>query len=122
MSEFQQFLTEYGVGVLMTTVYNPRENGLVERWNKMLKFGVQAFTSAGKPWDDGILELLAQHRHMLSTPQGPSPAELLFGQKMRMVFEVRSPDPGHVLWTLQERGEIGDSFSSLLTKPVSKHP
>ncbi len=84
----------------MTTVYNPWENGLVEHWNKMLKFGVQAFTSTGKPWDDGILDLLAQHRHMPSTPQGPSPAKLLFGRKTCMAFEVRSPDTGHVLVTL----------------------
>ncbi len=54
-SEFQQFLTECGVHALMTTVYNPSENGLVERWNKTLKFGIQAFTSTGKQWDDGIL-------------------------------------------------------------------
>ncbi len=86
----------------------------------MLKFGVQVFTSAGKPWDDSIPELLAQHRHMSSTPQGLSPTELLFGWKTRMAFEVRPPDPGHVLLTLQERGETGHSFSTLLTKPISK--
>ncbi len=71
-SEFQQFLTEHGVHALMMTVYSPRENGLMEHWNKMLKFGVQAFVSSGKQWDDGIIELLAQHRHIPSSPQGPS--------------------------------------------------
>ncbi len=54
-SEFQQFLTEHGVHALMTTIYNPRENGLVECWNKTLKFSIQAFTSSGKQWDNGIL-------------------------------------------------------------------
>ncbi len=118
-SEFQQFLSEYGVHALITMVYNPRENGLAERWNKMLKFGVQAFTSTGRLWEDGILELLAQHRHMPSTPQGSSPAELLFGRKTRMAFEVRPQDTGHILSTLRERGETGQSFSLLLTKPIS---
>ncbi len=93
-SEFQQFLTKHGVHALMTAVYNPRENGLVVHSNKMLKFGVQAFTSTGKPWEDGILELLAQHRHIPSIPQGPSPAQLLFGRKMCTAFEVHPPSDG----------------------------
>ncbi len=118
-SEFQQFLTEYGVCALMTMVYNPQQNGLVERWNKTLKFGVQAFVFAGKLWDNGILELLAQHRHMPSMPQGPSPAELLFGRKTCMAFEVRPPDTGNVLSTLRERGEMGQSFGLSLIKPIS---
>ncbi len=32
--EFQQFLAEHGIWALMTSVYKPRENGLVEHWNK----------------------------------------------------------------------------------------
>ncbi len=61
-SKFQQFLTEYGVRALMMTIYNPRENGLVKCRNKMFKFGVQAFTSSGKQWDDGVPKLLgARH-------------------------------------------------------------
>ncbi len=120
-SEFQQFLTEYGVHGLMTTVYNPRENGLVECWNKTLKFGVQAFVASGKQWDDGMIELLAQHRHMPSSPQGPSLAQLLFGRQTHMAFEVRPPDAptGQVLVTLQEREERGHKCSSTLPKPVS---
>ncbi len=117
-SEFQQFLTEHGVHALMTTVYNPRENGLVEHWNKMLKFSAQAFTSTGKPWENGILELLAQHGHMLLTPQGPSPAQLLFGQKTCMAFEVHPMDTEHILLTLCEMGETGNKCSSMLPKPV----
>ncbi len=90
-SEFQQFLREYGVRALMASVYNPRENGLVERWNKTLKFGVQAFCSLGKKWEEGITELLSQHRHMPASAQGPSPAQILFGRKTRMAFEHAGP-------------------------------
>ncbi len=41
--EFQLFLEGGGVKDLPATVFNPRENGLVERWNRTLKKGVQAF-------------------------------------------------------------------------------
>ncbi len=87
-SEFQQFLSEYGICALMIFVYNPRENGLVERWNTTLKFSVQAFCSSGKKWEDGIPELLTQHRHMPASAPWPSPAQILFGRKMHMAFEV----------------------------------
>ncbi len=57
----------------MASVFNPQENGLVKQWNKMLKFGIQAFSSLDRPWEGGIAELLSQHHHMPSSPQGPSP-------------------------------------------------
>ncbi len=87
-AEFQLFLEEYGVIPLMAAIFNPQENGLVERWNKTLKFGIQAFCSLNWPWEDGIAELLSQHRHMPSSPQGPSPATLFFRRPTRLAFEV----------------------------------
>ncbi len=79
-AEFRQFLELKGVHLLVCSVFSPRENGLVECWNCMLKGDVQAFCSLGKPWEEGMLELLTQHCHMPATPQGPSSAELLFGR------------------------------------------
>ncbi len=68
-AEFQQFLELKGVHPIMCSIFNLRENGLVKHWNRMLKGGVQAFCSLGKPREEGMLELLAQHRHMPATPQ-----------------------------------------------------
>ncbi len=48
-AEFQLFLEEQGVKPLMASVFNPQENGLVERWNWMLKYGVQAFCASDQP-------------------------------------------------------------------------
>ncbi len=39
-AEFQLFLEEHGVVPLMAAIYNPQENGLVEQWNKMLKYRI----------------------------------------------------------------------------------
>ncbi len=54
----------------------------------MLKFWIQVFGSLDRPWEHGIAELLSQHRHMPSSPQGPSPATLFFRHPMRLAFEV----------------------------------
>ncbi len=70
------------------SVYNPRENGLVEQWNRMLKGGIQAFMVLDRPWEEGMTDHLAQHRHMPSLPQGQSPATLLLGWNTRMSFEL----------------------------------
>ncbi len=78
--KFQVFLEEAGVKGLPVANYNPWENGLVERWNKMLKEGIQAFCSASIPWEEGMMALLTQHRAMPSTPNGQSPAELFLNR------------------------------------------
>ncbi len=75
---------------MMASVLNPQENGLVERWNKMLTFGIQAFCSLDRPWEDGISELLSQHRHMPSSPQGPSPPMVFFRHPTRLTFEANT--------------------------------
>ncbi len=93
-TEFQHFLQFNGVHPIMCSIFNPQENGLVERWNHMLKGGVQAFCSLDKPWEEGMFELLAQHRHMPATPQGPFPAELLFRRHTQMALEVALPNSG----------------------------
>ncbi len=46
-TEFQHFLELNAVHPIMCSVFNLRENGLVERWNCTLKGGVQAFCSLG---------------------------------------------------------------------------
>ncbi len=91
-TEFQHFLELNGVHLIMCSIFNPQENRLVEHWNCTLKGGVQAFCSLDKPWEEGMLELLAQHCHMPATPQGPSPADLLFGRCTWMAFEVALPN------------------------------
>ncbi len=40
-SEFSAFLKRHGIAHTRSAVYNPTENGLVEVFNRVLKFGVQ---------------------------------------------------------------------------------
>ncbi len=41
-------------------------------------------------WDDGILELLTQHRSMPSEPEGKSPAEHFLNWHTQMAYEPQS--------------------------------
>ncbi len=42
--DFMFFLEQQGVHAIPVSVYNPRKNGVVECWNRMLKGGIQAFS------------------------------------------------------------------------------
>ncbi len=90
---FSSFLEEQGIKLQMASTFNPQENRLMEHWNRMLKYGVQAFCSLDRPWNDGIQALLLQHQHMPATAQGPSPATLFFRHATCLAFEiVHTPD------------------------------
>ena len=51
--EFKAFMEGNDIHHYKTAVYNPQENGAVERFNRVLKTGVQAFNADGKPWEKG---------------------------------------------------------------------
>ncbi len=88
----------HGIEHIRMSVYNPSENGLVEVFNHILKFGVQIFQThsqtsqpnclqqscASQPWKEGILELLKAFRAMLPKLGAKSPAECFF----RLDFQV----------------------------------
>ena len=66
-----------------TVVYNPQQNGIVECFNRYLKYGIQTFQAAYKPFKTGVTKLLFNYRSTSLTPNMPSPAELLFNRRIR---------------------------------------
>ena len=86
--EFTNFLMSYNVLHLRTAVYNPQGNGCVERFNRHLKTGIQAFHAQGVEWSAGVQAIIRNYRATSLTPNSKSPAELLFGRKIRLPFEV----------------------------------
>ncbi len=87
LAEFQLFLEEQGIKLLIASVFNPPENRLMECWNRTLKHEA-ALLFVGSPWNDGIQELLSQHCHMPMTVQGPSPTALFFRCPTCPAFEI----------------------------------
>ena len=59
---FEKFLAAQDIQHIRTTPYHPESNGLVERFNRVLKTGVQAFTREGLPWNEGLRQLLINYR------------------------------------------------------------
>lgn len=88
-TEFSRFLRSRDILHWRTPNYDPQRNGLVEVFNRYLKYGIQTFAAARKQFAEGINELLANFRSTAPMPNGESPAKLLFGRDMRMNYEPR---------------------------------
>ncbi len=90
--QFETFLAQRDILHIKTAIYSPQENGLVEAFNKPLKYTVQALTAEEVPFRQGVMDFLAQFRSTPPTPDGISPAEKFLGHPIRLRFQPRQKD------------------------------
>ena len=88
-AEFEAFLANLQIRHLKSSLYYPRANGEVERWNRVLKQTLQIAKNERKPWKDAAIELLMAYRATPHQTTGKSPAELLHGRKMVTPVNIR---------------------------------
>ena len=81
--ETEEFLDELGIKHKKTIPLWPRANGEVERQNKSLLKAMRAAQAEGKPWQHELQKYLLAYRSTPHTTTGVSPAELLYGRKIR---------------------------------------
>ncbi len=101
-------------------MYNPQENGLVEIFNRYIKQGVEAFTTAGTKWADGLRRMLLQFRATAPTADGKSPAELFLGRRIRMDHEFRQRKIADVSPSHQGEEERGVEVTPVASKQTVK--
>ncbi|MCP3663220.1 MAG: transposase family protein, partial [Gammaproteobacteria bacterium] len=85
--EFEDFLKARNIQHVKSAVYNLQQNGLIEVFNRSVKYGAQVIAAEGKQFSQGITEFLMAYRST-ANEDGISPAELLRGWKMRANHEV----------------------------------
>ena len=88
--EFSEFLKRNGVRHVRTPPYHPASNGLAER-------AVQSFKEGMKKLKDGSIDtklarFLFKYRMTPQSSTGISPAELMFGRRLRTQFDHLHPD------------------------------
>ena len=82
--EFSQFLNKNA------PTHHPASNGLVERSVQTFKEGMKK-TKSGS-WETKLARFLFASRNTLQSTTGVSPAELIFGRRLRTVLDVMHPD------------------------------
>ena len=102
--KFENFLADRDIQHVRTTPYHPESNGLVERFNGVLKTGIQAFIREGKSWTDDLHRLLVNYRGNSHGTDKKSPGERMFGCAYRQphqvvprnIHEPSSPEPSTI--------------------------
>ena len=89
-SEFSDFLKRNGIRHILTPPYHPASNGLVER-------SVQTFKEGLKRLKEGSLNtqlsrFLFKYRLTPHSSTGASPAEMMFGRKLRSQLDLLEPN------------------------------
>ena len=78
-----------GVKAIRTSPYHPQTDGLVERFNGMLKAMLRkCVTKEGKDWDRLLPYVLFAYREVPQATTGFSPFELLYGRAVRGPLDI----------------------------------
>lgn len=78
--EFQDFLEQWGIKHITTSLYHPRSNGLVERCNRVIKDNIQLSLVNGLDWKKELSNLLWALRTTPNAVTKVSPFTLLKGR------------------------------------------
>ena len=89
-AEFQLFCKQNGIRHIQVAPYHPAPNGLAEMAVQTFKKGIQKFKTG--TIGDRIARFLMQYRVTPHTTTGSSPAELLFGRRLRTRLDTIRPN------------------------------
>lgn len=81
--EFSTFCQSYGIKLINTVPYWPQMNGEVERQNRTILKRLQISQELGQDWRVELQRFLLTYRASIHSTTGRSPAELMFGRKIR---------------------------------------
>lgn len=94
-SEFNSFCTANGIKYLTSPIYHPASNGQAENsvktCKKMLKCITMDRNVSHKQIEEKLLGFLFDYRNTVHCSTGKSPAELMFGRKLRTRLDLILP-------------------------------
>ncbi|XP_071445090.1 uncharacterized protein [Hetaerina americana] len=115
---FQQLAGLTGSRHLRTTAYHPAANGMVERFHRQLKAAIMCHQSDG--WPDVLPVVLLGIRAAWKADIGASPAEMVYGQPLRLPGEFFVPSERPADDDLNFAAQLRQHFSTI--RPVtSRH-
>lgn len=88
---FLKFLKTFGIEMLRTAAYNPKANGFIERVHRTLKASLMCHSDSS--WIEVLPLVLLGLRTAVREEWGHTPAELVYGQTLRLPGELFTAPP-----------------------------
>lgn len=101
-----------------TTPYHPQSNGFLERWHRTLKTAIKTYEA--NSWSDSLPSVLLGLRTAFREEFIATPAELLYGQSLRLpgdFLEAKSQSCHQSLFV----DHLRDIFNNIRPVPASNH-
>ncbi|XP_026747201.1 uncharacterized protein K02A2.6-like [Trichoplusia ni] len=92
--EFELFCATNGISHMTSPVYHPPSNGQAESFVKVVKKGIKSYLMSSHNAKDSsvrLLKYLMDYRNSVHTTTGLSPAQLVFGHKLRSRLDLINP-------------------------------
>lgn len=80
---FEELTKIMGICRIRTTPYHPQGNGMIERWHRQLKVSIKAQPNPND-WSKRLPLILLSLRTCVKSDLGVSPAELVYGQTLKL--------------------------------------
>ncbi|XP_013161294.1 PREDICTED: uncharacterized protein K02A2.6-like, partial [Papilio xuthus] len=92
--EFSRFCVGNGISHLTTPAYHPASNGQAESFVKVVKKGIKSSVMSSRTAKEcklRLLQFLFDYRNSIHSTTGFSPAELVYGRKLRSRLDLINP-------------------------------
>ncbi|XP_046405327.1 uncharacterized protein LOC124170572 [Ischnura elegans] len=91
---FKKLCATLGIALQPTTSYHPQADGMLERWHRPLKTALMAHSS--ESWIDALPMVLLGLRTTWRENLNTSPAELLYGEQLRLPGDFFTDSPANL--------------------------
>ena len=118
-SLFSELTKRFGISHFLTAPYNPKANGLVERFHRQLKSAIRCHGTMC--WVEALPIILLGIRSALKEDLGCSAAELVYGSTLKLPGDLFEDRPVNTVGAHDFVISLCNKMDQLRAQPASRH-
>lgn len=120
-AEFTSYVSSLGIKHITSTVNTPSSNGAAERMVRTFKESLRHFKGEGN-LQKALDQFLFKYRITPHSTTGVSPAEIMFGRKIRTIFDLLHPSESLKDRVLSKQFSMKKNFNKRRPRTISFRP